>query len=80
MEIRTLRIPDIEKENVDELVNLLHQAAQDLDHRIQTEIVGGATFKPWPRKDIDLLCTILDLGGKLRGNELDKANQELDTL
>lgn len=80
MESTNLPIPEIEKENIKHLGTSLEKASKKLGHTLEWSVVGGATVKPWPRKDIDVLCTILDLKGKLKGTQLDMANQELNLL
>jgi len=80
MEFINLLIPDQEKKNIKHLINLLERASQSLGHSLESEVVGGVTSKPWPRKDIDIVCTILDLNGKLKGTRLDRANQQLNVL
>lgn len=76
MEITALSIPETDRENVQILSNLLVSAGRDIGHDIEVAMVGGATSKPWPRKDIDLLCTLNDLRGMLHGTELEKANED----
>lgn len=76
MEITALSIPETDRENVQILSDLLVNAGRSLGHDLDVVMVGGATSKPWPRKDIDLLCTLKDLRGKLNGTELEKASME----
>jgi|GEM_PF-3636841 len=73
MEIGNLTIPDTEKENVQNLKQYLEIAAKGFGHNVNINVVGGAVTKEWPRKDIDLTLSILDLKNKLKGNALDKA-------
>lgn len=76
-----LQIPELEKKNVKQLRTLLDKAASDLQHKIKTSVVGGTISKPWPRKDIDLLCSILDLQNiQVKGSRQERATESLGIL
>lgn len=55
-EVDNLQIPELERQNLKELINRLEESAERQRYKINTEIVGGAVQKEWPRKDIDLVC------------------------
>ncbi|MGA3292006.1 MAG: hypothetical protein ABSC49_02545 [Candidatus Microgenomates bacterium] len=79
-EIESLSIPEKEKQNVKELMALMEKSANDLQHRIVLEIVGGAVTKEWPRKDIDLACHIVDLGDVEGEHPLERSNRFFSVL
>jgi len=76
--VENLRIPEDEKGNIVRLVGALKKAGLELGYDIETEVVGGALNKPWPRKDIDIT---VKTGKKGKGETaLDRANDEFNTL
>jgi hypothetical protein len=80
MEIQNLPIPDLEKQNIKVLVDLLQNEAEHLRHKIQTEVVGGVITKEWPRKDIDLTFKILDIKGKLQGTAMERTKKSFSEM
>lgn len=79
-ELTNLSIPDLDKENIKVLGNLLQESANELNHEIKIEIVGGAVKKQWPRKDIDVSLTISDLKGKLKGTAIERAEKTFSVM
>jgi len=80
VELKDLNIPDLEKAKLIEFMRLLTEAGAATNHDLKVKVVGGVLEKPWPRKDIDLLCTMEDMKVKFSGSELDKAILELEEL
>jgi len=59
MEIHDLPVPDHEKQNLSNLISKIQTVLKDRDIEAKIDVVGGATSKPWPRKDIDIAVTFV---------------------
>lgn len=57
-DIENLQIPELERQNLKELFTRLKDSAERSKYTIETEVVGGAVKKAWPRKDIDVRCVV----------------------
>ena len=76
--IEGLPIPENEKNNIKRLFGALKDAGRQSGYNVETEVVGGALSKPWPRKDIDVTVKTGKMG---KGEtELDRAKDEFKTL
>jgi len=49
-----LNIPEVEKNNLSTFLEILREKGEEKGFNLVTEVVGGVTNKPWPRKDIDV--------------------------
>ena len=76
--IEGLPIPEDEKNNLRKFLRVLKNAGNESGYDVETEVVGGAVNKPWPRKDIDVT---VKTGKRGKGEtELDRARDEFETL
>lgn len=80
MELFRLFMPDGEKKNIELFMSALLRCATELGYSLDITIVGGATTKPWPRKDIDLLCKLYGITKESSETQEDFAQRELTIL